>query len=153
MRLYRNAVFTASLLGVLMSFSGSASALTQRQWNNVCVNFLGLRSAAHQNDTNGAGYGMDDGNTVPMNCIRNPPPTHWDVLLAGTIEQIKAFPNSGTQYLLIVNHCPGQARDYPSTFPKCNRVMGGVIHATPATLSHYSDQQLITWVEESIPQQ
>ena len=150
MRIVRSLYFLTALLSAFMAFSAPASALTQLQWTNVCANFLGLRSAATQVDTNGAGYGMDNGNTVPLNCLQ-PAPQGWDNLLQSTIALIKGFENSGTRYLLIVSGCPGLANDYPGAFPKCNNVNGGVVIATPNTLANYTDAQLIVWVNANIP--
>lgn len=129
--------------------TGSAFALDQTKWANVCTNFLGLRSAANQVDTAGAGYGMDNGNKVPMDCLR-PAPANWDTLLAATVERIKAFPDSGGRFLVIVSGCPGVVADYPDSFPKCNRVTGVVVVATPQTMNNYSSQQLIGWVVEHL---
>lgn len=152
MRFCRNAAFIASLLGVLMSFNGSASAqpLTKGQWFTVCAYFWGLRSGAGQQDTGGAGYGMNNGNQDPKNCLKDPP-ANWNQLLANTIVLIKGFPDSGTRYLLIVDRCNGSAPDYPDAFPKCPRVTGGVQHATPATLANYNNAQLVAWVVANIP--
>lgn len=149
MRTFRSVCIALAVFSTLAAAT-PASALTQQQWTNVCVDFLGLRSGATAVDTNGAGYGMDNGNTVPMNCLQ-PPPANWDTLLNGTITLIKGFPNSGGRYLLIVNGCPGQAADYPGAFPKCNHVSGNVVQATPQTLANYTVQQLIAWVNANIP--
>jgi hypothetical protein len=149
MRAFRSICFLAILFGAIVAPNAPASAIAQAKWTNVCMNLLGLRSAATQVDTNGAGYGMDDGNTVPMNCLQ-PPPAGWDATLAATIDLIKGFPNSDNRYLLIVGGCPGLARDYPGTFPKCNHVGGAVVVTTPNTLSHYTTAQLVAWVVVNI---
>ena len=149
MRIIRNACVLVVLSAGALTLSTPASAVDQAKWTKVCTNFLGLRSAATQVDTNGAGYGMNDGNTVPMNCLRAPP-DNWDTTLAATIDLIKGFPNSGTRYLLIVGDCPGLARDYPGAFPKCNRVRGAVLAATPNTLANYTAAELVEWVINNI---
>ncbi len=138
-------VFSGSL-----GFSRPAAAIDQAQWYNICFNTLGLRSAATPTDTNGAGYGMDNGNLVPMDCFKAEP-ADWNTLLAETLARIKAFEGSGARFLLIVSTCPGLARDYPGTFPKCNKVAGGVVAATPNTLDNYTVQQLFDWVNSNIP--
>lgn len=150
MRIFQRLCIALAVLSSLAIAAPPASALTQQQWTNVCVNFLGLRSGANAGDTNGAGYGMDNGNAAPLNCLQ-PPPANWDQLLNGTITLIKNFPDSGGRYLLIVNRCPGQARDYPGAFPKCNRVGGNVVQATPQTMANYTVPQLINWVNANIP--
>jgi hypothetical protein len=150
MRTTRSLCGVVIILSALAASNAPASALSQQQWTNVCMNFLGLRSGATQVDTNGAGYGMDNGNTVPLNCLQ-PAPQGWDTLLDGTLTTIKNFPNSGPQYLLIVGGCPGLSPDYSGTFPKCNSVTGGVIAATPNTLANYTVPQLINWVNQNIP--
>lgn len=134
-----------------IGLSRPAAAINQEQWTNICVNFLGLRSAATPVDTNGAGYGMDNGNTVPMACLQAQP-ANWNTLLATTITLIKGFPNSDGRYLLIVGGCPGLTADYPGAFPKCNTVTGAVVAATPNTLGNYTAQQLIDWVNATVPQ-
>lgn len=135
MRTTRHLCGVLIILSALAASNAPASALTQQQWTNVCMNFLGLRSGATQVDTNGAGYGMDNGNT----------------LLDTTLTTIKNFPNSGPRFLLIVGGCPGLSPDYSGTFPKCNSVKGNVIAATPNTLANYTVNQLITWVNQNIP--
>jgi len=150
MRTFRNLCLAIAMFSSLAMAPLPAAALTQQQWTNVCMNFLGLRSGATAVDTNGAGYGMDNGNAVPMNCLQ-PPPANWDALLDTTIQLIKGFPNSGGRYLLIVNGCPGQAADYPGAFPKCNHVNGVVQFATPQTMANYTVQQLINWVNATLP--
>lgn len=150
MRTFRNLCIALTVLANIALTTPQASALTQQQWTNVCMNFLGLRSGANAGDTNGAGYGMDNGNAVPLNCLR-PPPDNWDTLLETTISLIKGFPNSGGRFLLIVDRCPGQAADYPGAFPKCNHVNGAVQFATPQTMANYTVQQLIDWVNATLP--
>lgn len=149
MRIFRSLCIVLTVLSALPAAVTSASALTQQQWTNVCMNFLGLRSGTTAVDVNGAGYGMDNGNTQPLNCLQLPP-ANWDTLLDTTITLIKGFPNSGTRYLLIVNGCPGLAPDYPGAFPKCNHVTGNVVHATPQTLANYTVAQLVAWVNANL---
>ncbi len=140
----------AALLTAFMAFSEPALALSNVQWTNVCTNFLGLRSAATQVGTAGAAYGMDNGNTVPLNGLR-PPPAGWNELLSNMINLFKGFENSGTKYPLIVSGCPGLARDYSGAFPICNRISGDVIAATPNTLANYTAAQLVEWLNANIP--
>ncbi|HWK94088.1 MAG TPA: hypothetical protein VNR39_01570 [Pseudolabrys sp.] len=150
MRTFRNLCLAIAMLSGLAMTPLPAAALTQQQWTNVCTNLWGLRSGANPGDINGAGYGMDNGNAVPMNCFQ-PAPANWDALLNGTITLIKGFPNSGGRYLLIVSGCPGLAPDYPGAFPKCNHVNGAVQFATPLTMANYTVPQLINWVNATLP--
>jgi len=143
----------SAILGLLLAAAVQvhpARALDQKQYANVCTEFLGLRSASARDDVNGAGYGMDDGNTSPMNCLKGAP-ANRDTALKSTLERIKGFEDSSTRYLLLVDRCPGQARDYEGAFPKCNKVGGKVIAATDKTLSDYKVDDLISWVNKSIP--
>ncbi len=149
MRIVRQLSVALAIVAALIAFNAPASALTQQQWTNVCLNFLGLRSGATAVDVNGAGYGMDNGNNNPMNCLQ-PPPANWDNILNTTLTLIKGFPNSGPRYLLIVNGCPGLAADYPGAFPKCNHVNGNVVIATPLTLANYTVPQLVVWVNANL---
>jgi len=152
MKMLRNWSSAALVLFLATMTPGCpALALTQQQWMNVCTNFLGLRSGANPGDSTGAGFGMDDGNKDPRNCMRAPP-TNWDSLLQETLATIKGFRDSGNRYLLIVTRCPGLSRDYKNDFPKCNRVQGQdpVVAATPQTLANYTVQQLIQWVNAHV---
>lgn len=149
MRTLRNLAAAIATISALTVFNAPAFAISQQQWTNLCLNFHGLRSGATQADTNGAGYGMDNGNNVPMNCLQ-PPPPNWDNLLDTTLTLIKNFPNSGPRFLLIVSGCPGLAADYQGAFPKCNTVTGNVVVATPQTLANYTVPQLVNWVNANL---
>lgn len=150
MRVIRSVCFLTIFLGVSLTVNTPAFAISQEKWTSVCINFLGLRSAATQVDTNGAGYGMDDGNTAPLNCVRAAP-DGWDATLTSTIDLIKGFANSGTQYLLIVGGCPGLARDYPGAFPKQQSVRRGdrgdtehvvALHGSPIDRVDYGEHSV-----------
>lgn len=148
MRIVRQLSVALAIMAALTTFNAPASALTNQQWQNICFDALGLRSATTQVDVGNAGFRMDDG-VAPLNC-RPPPPGTWDAVLRNTITFIKNYPNSGNNYLLIVR-CVGTAERYAGSFPKCNSTHGPITAATPNTISTYTIDQLINWVNANIP--
>lgn len=145
---FRSLGIAIAMLLPFTAFNAPASAISNGQWRNVCGNSLGLRSATTQVDVGNAGFRMDDG-VPPQNCFQ-PPPGNWDTRLRSTIEFIKNFPNSSNNYLLIVR-CVGTAERYGGTFPKCNSTHAPITAATPNTLSTYTVNELINWVNANIP--
>ncbi|RDV01834.1 hypothetical protein [Undibacter mobilis] len=148
MRSFRSLGIAVAMLVPLSAIDTPAYAITTEQWRNVCFDSLGLRSATSQVDVGKAGFRMDDG-VAPAARAKPPPPT-WDATLRSTIAFIKAYPDSGGNYLLIVQ-CVGTAERYGTTFPKCNSTQTPITAATPKTLSEYTDDELIDWVNANIP--
>lgn len=148
MRIVRQLAVALAIVAALTVFNAPAFAITQQQWRNICLNALGLRSAITQVDVGNAGFRMDDG-VQPQDCLQ-PPPGNWNTRLRTTIEFIKNYPNSGNNYLLIVR-CIGTAERYGGTFPKCNATQGPITAATPNTISNYTVDQLIDWVNANVP--
>ena len=81
MNTFKKVSYLSFILLAFLSFSHSASALPQQKWTKVCTDLLGLRSGASQTDTDGAGYGMDNGNNKAIECLR-PAPKEWHHCIA-----------------------------------------------------------------------
>ncbi len=126
-------------------FSAPAAAITAKQWEIVCSNNWGLRSATSPQDDDGAGYGMDNGE---FNCYKTP--AGWDRILRQTIALIKDIRDSDDRVLLVIGECTGTTADYGGAFPKCHNRKRPVISAS-REMRHYSVEQLVDWVMQQIP--
>jgi len=148
MRSLQSLGIALAMFAPLSAIETPAHAITTQQWRNVCFDSLGLRSATSQADVSGAGFRMDNG-VPPQDCAK-PAPAAWDDTLRATINFIKDFPGSGGNYLLIAR-CSGTGERYAGSFPKCNSTQKPITAATPHTLSAYSKEELIKWVNDNIP--
>ncbi|HWK94086.1 MAG TPA: hypothetical protein VNR39_01560 [Pseudolabrys sp.] len=148
MRSFRSLGIALAMLVPLSAIDTPAHAITRQQWSNICFDSLGLRSATSQVDVSGAGFRLDDG--VSAEQCAKPPPANWDTRLSATIDFIKNYPDSGGNYLLIVR-CVGTGERYVGSFPKCNSTQRPISAATPNTISSYSKEELIKWVNDNIP--
>lgn len=124
-------------------------SITQRQWNFIMLNMLGLRSGARPDDINSAAsYAMDcgQGAKLPM----PPMPSNWDELLSGTITHMQEFPGYQDRYLLIVSKSTSSNYEYEDCFPKCSSKPTKVWNST--SLNEGVDK-LTAWVIDSIEEQ
>ncbi|ADU67068.1 hypothetical protein LGV61_11745 [Desulfurispirillum indicum] len=123
-------------------------AITKRQWGNILLNMLGLRSGATPDDIgSAASYAMDCGVTAS---IPFPPsiPENWDTLLHGTIKHMQEFPGYQSRYLLIVKPSSSTNFEYQDCFPKCSTKPTEVL----ASISlDNTPEELVQWVVDRIP--
>lgn len=151
MRTLKNVFVAVSLLCALSAPSIPAFAISKVKWTSACDKGLGIRSGATANDTDGAGYGLDDGK-AGFACFQAPP-GNWDTRLADTIAFMRSFENGDGRYLIIMKICRGSAGRYwdNRTFPKCPTSGQTIIAATAQTMVNYSNQELAEWVINNIP--
>lgn len=119
-------------------------SITKKQWVNIHLEMLGLRS--EDNPTvikSAASYAMD--------CKKkwnDPIPDNWEELLKGTIKHMQEFDGYKQRYLLIVAKSVGADFEYADCFPKCSA------KATVISASISLDGDVDTlagWVEQNIP--
>ncbi len=151
MRTLKNVFVAISLLSALGALSIPAFAIRKAKWTSACDKGLGIRSGATAHDTDGAGYGMDDGR-AGIACFQGAP-QNWDARLTDSIDFMRSFENGEDRYLILLKPCRGSGGRYwdQRTFPKCPNAGPTIIAATPQTIRNYSTQELFNWVIDHIP--
>lgn len=121
--------------------------ITDRQWQFILLEMLGLRSGATPDDINSAAsYAMDCGNLAR---IPFPPiPADWDELLFGTIKHMQEFVGYKERYLLIVSKSSSENFEYKDCFAKCSHKPTKVWYST--SLDNQVEA-LADWVGQKIP--
>lgn len=122
--------------------------ISNKQWSNICLDMIGLRSGADGNDLDGASYAMDCG--VKVGPKLPPVPDNWDDLLMGTVNTVLAHENSAERYLMLVTKSSATGESYAGTFPKCSSKPTAVLEAV-AMAPPMNEAELVAWVVEHIP--
>ena|ERR1700749_853559 len=119
-------------------------SINQKQWTNIHLEMLGLRSEDNPSVIkSAASYAMD--------CKKkwnDPIPDNWTELLNGTIKHMQEFSGYKERYLLIVSKSLGADFEYADCFPKCSS------KATQVWASKSLDNtvnSLADWVVSNIP--
>ncbi|MEX1362257.1 MAG: hypothetical protein AB1Z98_03980 [Nannocystaceae bacterium] len=127
------------------AFRTGELSISPRQWGCISSAGLGLRSGVSADDWEGpASYAMSYG-TDPFQ-----PPSDFDALLLGTMQQITGFPNAAGRTLIINYGVRDTSDDYSCTFPKTSSKARGFYTSTP--IGTQSAQALAGWVVANIPE-
>lgn len=124
-------------------------SISKKQWLNIMLDMLGLRSGATADDIqSAASYAMNCGQVVKS--IQQVPaiPDSWDNLLVGTLKTMQGFEGYKIRYLLIVSPSSSNNFEYGGTFPKCSSKPTKVL----ASVKLDNDVgYLANWVVSNIP--
>ena len=125
--------------------------ISDRQWTNVMLEMLGLRSGISQSaqDQSAASYAMDCG--LGSDNGRLPPiPGNWDDLLGETLTRMKQFPNADSRFLLLVRPSSGAEGkpEYAGCFNKSSSKPTTILAGTALSASV---DDLKKWVVANIP--
>jgi hypothetical protein len=122
--------------------------ITEKQWQSILMNMLGLRSGSKSDDINSAAsYAMDCG--VKAQWPLPSKPENWDKLLSGTLTTMKGFKESEKRFLLIVSKSTGNSVEYEGCFPKCSVKP---VKVWAHTSLDAEIEPLIKWVCSNIPE-